>query len=1482
MRLVLDEPKLVLDEPHLVPDEPSWTKPSKPLGVAFRHGVSEAGTALTRATTGYARRIGEFIEPTPKGEPVFPALTDFWKRKSDRLKAWADSIELGLREWEKAHPEERMEIRPEKGGFVKRAAGVTGQFLKDPALMIQGVTETVPMLAEAALGHIIGANWAGMNPRVARTLGMAIPIIGQTYSELREQGVPIENATAESILVGVGEGAIEEWTLGRKIGIFSKLSGAARMGVARGAIKFLLGAGRAYGRGAAEEAGQELNRNFWHLVFTDPDQDLMANVAESAGAGGVLEMVMTGGFAAAGKTVSLGREQKVERVESIREKINESPMKPEHKEEINNELDRIKAEVETGQFDEAKPTEPAPVVPVAEKPAEEPIAKKPEKVKPKLYIGNVTQRMRKVFAKIWGKKPSEVKPFTERGFPTKRTGIEVTRQEAQKAHDELVEDLKTQFEQNKIRTESDLALANAHWGDIVKLREALDLPKGQRPFKVIRARGEDVRIIKNTKSRIWGAVKPSTLFPSGMTVQQVLDATMKKAEIVSAKAYLEGARETVKAHKDLARYANERLKGVDITQSERKRLLSFVTTNRTEAEKVRAIAAIEMLFEKVDQRQAIKELNTLVPKLRNRIGKTMQEKGIRPEYARKLNTLMDSFTTKKLSQWRIRDIQSLGNYLRNLKEGISNDASLDEAYRAQLAESLIPNKRLAQLSKLSQSSIHLLKAEDIRTITTELKRLVHLNDVKNKIYLHRKARHAAEYLKRAVNEQEQVKDERKLPKEETLATTQQRRGVLKSVWGFIAGVDNHDIKTLVYTLEGGKEGAIYEVMVEDFRDGRRVQADHKVRIYKYIRDYLDKNNISDSDLSKISPAFQRALRAEKAQKVRKPLGKEIPKYKVKIAGREVSLTMAEMMSIYMHAQSDFNLKAMLNEGIASVAEEKGTLSPEELAAIVNKVKNNKTALDLCKMYQHIAESINKPAINETSMDLKGIEIADVENYFTVERYTRGKVAGNQEYQINLLESQGFLQERIGSKNPIVIRDFFAVLLANVDGVSEYVGMAKPFRAAHTILGYKNWAKVVDSKGHELQRRHLNTMMERTEQRPRIRGKFESIFVKPMRGVTRAVLANPGIWLGQIFSEVLYRSPNVAIPNKYFRKNYIPSSKEVDRCCEHFPWAWIRRNLGVTSIATRDVSRTDLALRAFTGKQQVLNLSIAPINYVDMKAITYGWLSVENWVADTTDLKKGTKEFYTEVNKRAHKIISETQPMFEPENRSILTSSPNILVRSFVLFRSYIDQTLRLMSRARTAERNGLKSKTHTAAVASVILASFVAWKLMRILVDALIFGRRRDPYEITKDVALSPMRVFTVVGYPAERAVSRMLDIRFGRRLKPAYFEARFENIITATMNELWSAFGDFSAGAAYLGTGEVYKSGDNRGELKSTIMLSRATEKLAYSIGKLLGLPTPAIQKLRWGYLKKKKPKKSAFKRKIRPSIFKKTKRKPIFKRAG
>ena len=164
-----------------------------------------------------------------------------------------------------------------------------------------------------------------------------------------------------------------------------------------------------------------------------------------------------------------------------------------------------------------------------------------EVLKPKLWIGNVTQGMKKRVAKSLGVDKKDIADFKEKGFLTNRTDIEMTRAEAEDYLSWLERDIVRRLEGNLVRTENDLAMLNADWGDVTNLRKVLEIPKGKAPFRVIRKKAHEIRVIPNIPKRIKEAIRQTD--ESKMTVGEVLSAVLRRSARFAKMAFVGGRRE---------------------------------------------------------------------------------------------------------------------------------------------------------------------------------------------------------------------------------------------------------------------------------------------------------------------------------------------------------------------------------------------------------------------------------------------------------------------------------------------------------------------------------------------------------------------------------------------------------------------------------------------------------------------------------------------------------------------------------------------------------------------------------------------------------------------------------------------------------------------------------------------------------------------------------------------------------------------------
>lgn len=316
--------------------------------LATEQGFNQAGMNLVSGLAGTGQFVGEL------GEEWGNIL------KSKKLKQWSKDLtevskvhSQAVDIYQQEHPEEAMQISPDAGFWQ-----TTKEVVTNPDNMIKGLVQAVPMMLEAYLGHIAGgtiAKGVAAGPRTiataqkfGRIAGIASGLFGDTYREARKKNVSPEASTAQAFLTSMGEAVIEEWTLGKKIGLFKSGKAAIlKKNIGKLASTILIGGSKAYVRGAAEEATQQLNSNFWNFVFADRSQDLMKGVSQAAAIGGPLEMAMSGVFSGIGLGARrLNKIEQLERLDKFDDFIEQSDLNSEQKSETHQVIENKRLEIE--------------------------------------------------------------------------------------------------------------------------------------------------------------------------------------------------------------------------------------------------------------------------------------------------------------------------------------------------------------------------------------------------------------------------------------------------------------------------------------------------------------------------------------------------------------------------------------------------------------------------------------------------------------------------------------------------------------------------------------------------------------------------------------------------------------------------------------------------------------------------------------------------------------------------------------------------------------------------------------------------------------------------------------------------------------------------------------------------------------------------------------------------------------------------------
>ena len=947
-----------------------------------------------------------------------------------------------------------------------------------------------------------------------------------------------------------------------------------------------------------------------------------------------------------------------------------------------------------------------------------------------------------------------------------------------------------------------------------------------------------------------------------LTLRQVFEFVMKAQTKAARTAFIQGAKETIKGTKDLGRLANDLLKGLDITQAERKRLITHVTSAKTPNQKAIAIAVIQKLHNDAVKRVAVADLKKTMAFINSKVGKNMYEKGIRPEYYEKIQAIVEGITTKKMTVKTQRRLASLMDYLERVKSEASSQ------YEVAYIESQIPKSLLEKIPRLGLKNINDMTVEELKEMEDTLRRLIHLNNAKSGIIMGARADDVTQMLDSSLDEVEGLK-QRPMDTSDEFSTDPFPENWYSKILSFFAGNRNHDIESLSEAISSGTYGTIYTTLPKGLSRGRRSEAGFLNEWESIQKKHFEKLGITIADLQEFSDSFFQALSPE----MRKRLGvKRAKRHSVTIGGKKAPMTMAELMSLYMHAQAvDFNLPAMLKQGVANVHHVSiGKITPAEIGKIADIVESNKKAIGLIRMAQEVL-LFSTDKINEVSLLLDGVLTAKEKNYWHVERQTTGGIAGRQMFRISLLESQGRLQEREGSNRPVVIRDFFEAITADEQAIGEYVGLAIPLRSIKNILNYRPLRDtLINKKGYGQELKFIDVLIERLEQKPKAYSQTDTVVKMINRGLVRAVLANPGIMAGQYASTIGYFSE---VDVKYKSALRVRADKATqERYKEHSALYKRRVEAGISSVAIHHAMQSDVLLRTFTGKKQFVNYLTSGIHSVDTMAVTeagrlaeaemkdknLSGTSLAYWKAqgiNPSTLEFESSEYWGAWEDRFDFLVRRTQPMFFTENRSVLTSAETDLERSLYLFRSYVDQPLRILYRAINDYRNERITKRSLLGQVATVQASLTFYAVMRFAIDQTLFRDDDDEVDLIEEILISPFKILNIVGYPLSIFIQGVLD----HKIKGEPLNFRSTDLAPMPIQFAQSVLNAI----LLLGKGiavdpkEKFQSGPREGRNKGEAFIVEAILEIIGLALKAHGIPVDTVEDLIKGKAQEQKSKK-------------------------
>ena len=514
------------------------------------------------------------------------------------------------------------------------------------------------------------------------------------------------------------------------------------------------------------------------------------------------------------------------------------------------------------------------------------------------------------------------------------------------------------------------------------------------------------------------------------------------------------------------------------------------------------------------------------------------------------------------------------------------------------------------------------------------------------------------------------------------------------------------------------------------------------KVYKVLRNARDKKTQA---LSHIEDSFKDAMKESniKAKNLKK-LSTDTVKFSAlatnKMQTAEVEMTKAQLMSLYLHnlrEQSRMHLYGLMkndatgemyegNERLGGfkVRERRGRgLKKLTVIKDVNTYKMTEAELNTIvkenlseneiKFAQRIGQILSNEVAkygNEASNAVYGYDKFTEKNYFPIKVDSDSLTMKNTDLEkmMSTLKNKGMtkaLQKE--AYNPIMIDDIFEVAMSHIDEMTSY---ASYFPAIIDMQKFYNFAdENGDSVHRELSRvmgkggteYYMNLLRDLNGSRggSNFIDKLAQGFSGPYKG--SMVLANARVAIQQ--PTAYLRALNV-IEHKYLAQGLtLPKSEantEWENAKKYAPIAQWKAMSG-----SYDINVGKSLRRQFTGettlKNAITDLTAIPLESADEFAWKRLWYASEKKVEGTTDLKKGTEEYYKAAAEIFNEIIDATQVVDSVLNRTDAMKSTSGLVKLSTSFMSEPSKTYNMVYRTYSDFKKGKATKKQMVSVLAV-------------------------------------------------------------------------------------------------------------------------------------------------------------------------------------
>lgn len=459
-------------------------------------------------------------------------------------------------------------------------------------------------------------------------------------------------------------------------------------------------------------------------------------------------------------------------------------------------------------------------------------------------------------------------------------------------------------------------------------------------------------------------------------------------------------------------------------------------------------------------------------------------------------------------------------------------------------------------------------------------------------------------------------------------------------------------------------------------------------------------------------------------------GPKAEKHTFKVRGGTVSLTTAQIMSLYELSKRDQARGHILGGGIRPSDTVKKmridktfrpvTLTAQDLKEIVGTLTPEQRAVadGIADFFKVTAEWGN-----EVSMKLYGYRKFTEQNYFPIvsDKNYLTTMQGDLKRPDAVLKNLGMTKSTVaGANNPIMVEDIFDVFTRQADQMGSYNAFVVPLSDLSKVFNFK-----ASEPGGEVQG-SIKESLERALGHDAVT--YWNKLVEDINGVSKqtpptigdkllsnmkaaAVGANLRVIIQQ---PTAYLRAAALIDPKYLAKG-LATKSDIDEMNEYAPIAYWK-DLGFFEMDTARGMKDILM-----GKKGLRDIAMKPAGWADTKTWGKLWNAVKAEIRDTTDFKPGTVEFLEAAGERFSEIIDRTQVVDSVLHRSQMMRSKNFINKTVTSFMSEPTKAYNMLrSAVRDVQKNGWKKgRGRLVRVAVTHAATNIATAMAAALIDAM-------------------------------------------------------------------------------------------------------------------------------------------------------------------